>query len=78
MSLFLQLLQEGHSSYENLVAQAKGILEEMGHTYNLSTVRVIGYFLSKLMRQLYQGVAINNRGVLKVLYIRYYFFKLLN
>ena len=65
----MQLLQEGHSSYENLVAQAKSILEEMGHTYNLSTVRVIGYFLSKLMRQLYQGVAINNRGVLKVLYI---------
>ena len=74
----MQLLQEDHSSYENLVAQAKSILEEMGHTYNLSTVRVIGYFLSKLMRQLYQGVAINNRGVLKVLYIRYYFFKLLN
>lgn len=65
--LLLQLLQEGNSSYENLIAQAKSILEEMGHTYSFGTVRVLGYFLSKLMRQLYQGVAINNHGVLKVL-----------
>jgi hypothetical protein len=65
----LQFLLEGHSSlnsYENIVAQIKTILEEMGHTYKLGTIRVIGFFLAKLLRNLYQGVAINNCGVLKV------------
>ncbi len=38
----------------------------MGHTYNLGTIRVIGFFLAKLLRNLYQGVAINNCAVLKV------------
>lgn len=48
------------------MADAKKILEEMGHTYNLKTVRFIGFVLAKLLRQLYQGVAISNQGVLKV------------
>ncbi|XP_046442213.1 dihydroxyacetone phosphate acyltransferase-like isoform X2 [Daphnia pulex] len=64
-----QLLLEGHNgvnSYENIVVQIKTILEEMGHTYSLGTIRVIGFFLAKLLRNLYQGVAINNSAVLKL------------
>lgn len=45
----------------------------MGHTYSLSTVRFIGYVLAKLLRQLYQGVAINNPGILKVLSLHIFF-----
>lgn len=52
-----------------MVAEAKSILEDMGHTYNLNTVRFIGFFLAKLLRQLYQGIAINNNGILKVMTI---------
>ncbi|XP_059350786.1 dihydroxyacetone phosphate acyltransferase-like [Daphnia carinata] len=64
-----QFLHEGHSNlknYEEVVAQIKTILEDMGHTYKFSTVRLIGFFLAKLLRNLYQGVAINNAGVLKL------------
>ncbi|KAK4003010.1 dihydroxyacetone phosphate acyltransferase isoform X1 [Daphnia magna] len=64
-----QFLLEGHSNLSNcedVVAQIKTILEDMGHTYKFSTVRVIGFFLAKLLRNLYQGVAINNDGVLKL------------
>jgi hypothetical protein len=45
----------------------------MGHTYSLGTIRVIGFFLAKLLRNLYQGVAINNSAVLKVKKLIFYF-----
>lgn len=67
--MYVQFLHEGHntpSNYDDVAAQVKTILEEMGHTYNLSTVRILGFFLAKLLRNLYQGVAINNNGFFKV------------
>ena len=47
------------------------ILKEMGHNFQLSTVRVLAWFLAKLLRQLYQGLLINKDGIAKVLLLNF-------
>jgi len=39
------------------------ILKEMGHTFQLSTVRMLAWFVAKLLRNLYHGLLINKYGL---------------
>jgi len=43
------------------------ILSEMGHIFQLSTVRMLAWFVAKLLRNLYQGLLINKDGMPNVL-----------
>lgn len=63
---FLQLVATGQGTITEITTEAEKILKEMGHTFNLKTVRMIGFFLAKLLRQLYLGCLVNHSGILKV------------
>lgn len=61
-----QICSEEHRSREDVEKEAKVILEEMAHNYGLSTVRIFGIFLAKLMKKLYQGIYVNRDGIEKI------------
>lgn len=46
--------------------RAQEILTEMGHNQNLSSVRFVGYFLAKVLKQLYSHVYVSSSGIEKV------------
>lgn len=61
-----QVSEETGHSLTSVEKDAKTILEEMGHNQQLRTVRGFGYVLSKLMKQLYTGIYVNEEGIEKL------------
>lgn len=61
-----QFSEESGQPRSDVEAEAISILEEMGHNYQLRTVRGFGFVLSKLMKQLYTGVYVNEDGIAKL------------
>jgi len=61
-----KLIEKGQGTSEEINNEARKILQEMGHTFDLKTVRMLGFVLAKLLRQLYQGVMVNQPGIIKV------------
>ncbi|KAG7174565.1 dihydroxyacetone phosphate acyltransferase-like [Homarus americanus] len=56
----------GGSDHDVLVAEAEGILEQMGHTQELAIIRQFAFVLPKIMKRLYDKVLINEDGVEKL------------
>ncbi|XP_071550065.1 LOW QUALITY PROTEIN: dihydroxyacetone phosphate acyltransferase [Panulirus ornatus] len=59
-------LVDGGNDREILVAEAEGILEQMGHTQDLGIIRQFAFVLPKIMKRIYGKVLINKEGVEKL------------
>ncbi|KAJ7357411.1 hypothetical protein OS493_024922 [Desmophyllum pertusum] len=55
--------EEKNASIESITDEVKAILEEMGHNFNLSSIRVMALMLRKILCTLFRRVLINREGV---------------
>ncbi|TRY87733.1 hypothetical protein DNTS_031800 [Danionella cerebrum] len=58
-----QLAAETGGSAEGVTELASGILEEMAHRLQLSTVRFFAFTLSKAFKRLFRSVSVNEEGI---------------
>ena len=67
---YFQVSTETSRSQEELMAEAKDIVEEMGHAFSMKNIRMLGYLFPKVYRRLYEHIYVNREGVDKVKNIR--------
>ncbi|XP_072032071.1 dihydroxyacetone phosphate acyltransferase-like [Amphiura filiformis] len=61
-----QVSSESGRSKEELMEEAKQIVEEMGHAFTMKNIRVLGYLFPKVYRRLYDHIYINREGIDKL------------
>lgn len=61
-----QTAQEKNTTVEAITDEVKAILEEMGHNFNLSSIRVMALMLRKILCTLFRKVLINREGLERV------------
>ena len=66
LDLKFQVSTETGRSQEELMAEAKDIVEEMGHAFTMKNIRMLGYMFPKVYRRLYEHIYVNREGVDKV------------
>ena len=64
--LYLQTAEERNISVEIVTDEVKAILEEMGHNFNLSSIRLMAVMLRKILCTLFRRVLINREGLERV------------
>ena len=64
--LYLQTAEERNTSVEIVTDEVKAILEEMGHNFNLSSIRLMAVMLRKILCTLFRRVLINREGLERV------------
>jgi len=62
----LQTAEEKNATVESVTDEVKAILEEMGHNFNLSSIRVMALMLRKILCTLFRKVLINREGLERV------------
>lgn len=62
----MQLCKERGCSKKEIEKEAKQILQEMGHNMQVCAIRGFGFVLSKLGRELFTGVYVNEDGAQKL------------
>lgn len=62
----LQLAKEMGESPDIIQEEATEILDEMGHSMQLGAVRFFAFTLSKIFKQLFQRVCVNEEGMQRV------------
>lgn len=55
--------EERNDTVEAITNEVKSILEEMGHNFNLSSIRVMAFMLRKILCTLFRRVLINREGL---------------
>ncbi|XP_020605928.1 dihydroxyacetone phosphate acyltransferase-like [Orbicella faveolata] len=55
--------EEKNATVESVTDEVKAILEEMGHNFNLSSIRVMALMLRKILCTLFRKVLINREGL---------------
>ncbi|XP_061756778.1 dihydroxyacetone phosphate acyltransferase [Nerophis ophidion] len=58
-----QVSKETGKPAEDVQAEASGILEEMAHRLQLSTIRFFAYSLNKVFKRLYRSICVNEEGI---------------
>ncbi|XP_076045200.1 dihydroxyacetone phosphate acyltransferase isoform X2 [Oratosquilla oratoria] len=61
----LQLTKDG-KDMDSLLKEASTILDQMGHTQDISNIRKFGVLLPKIMKRIYSRVMINEDGIEKI------------
>ena len=61
-----QTAEDKNTTVESITDEAKAILEEMGHNFNLSSIRVMALMLRKILCTLFRKVLINREGLERV------------
>ncbi|CAJ0582591.1 unnamed protein product, partial [Mesorhabditis spiculigera] len=51
---------------KHVEAEAKEILDTMGHDFNLRAVRIIGYMVAKVIRRIFDGIYVNFEDLQKI------------
>lgn len=64
--VYFQTAEERNSTVEAITDEVKSILEEMGHNFNLSSIRVMAFMLRKILCTLFRRVLINREGLERV------------
>ncbi|XP_027229277.2 dihydroxyacetone phosphate acyltransferase isoform X1 [Penaeus vannamei] len=59
-------LAKNEQDQEALEEEVKGILEQMGHTQDIGTIRQFAFILPKIMKRIYGKVLINEEGIEKL------------
>lgn len=62
----MQTAEERNTTVESITDEVKAILEEMGHNFNLSSIRVMALMLRKILCTLFRKVLINREGLERV------------
>ena len=62
----LQTAEEKRTTVESITDEVKEMLEEMGHNFNLSSIRVMALMLRKILCTLFRKVLINREGLERV------------
>jgi len=62
----LQTAEEKKTTVESITEEVKAILEEMGHNFNLNSIRVMALMLRKILCTLFRKVLINREGLERV------------
>lgn len=62
----LQTAEEKHATVQSITDEVKAILEEMGHNFSLSSIRVMALMLRKILCTLFRKVLINREGLERV------------
>lgn len=63
---FFQTAEDRSVTVEAISDEVKAILEEMGHNFNLSSIRVMAVMLRKILCTLFRRVLINREGLERV------------
>ena len=66
LDYYLQTAEERNTSVDDITDEVKGILEEMGHNFNLNSIRVMALMLRKILCTLFRRVLINREGLERV------------
>ena len=61
-----QTAEDRRVTVEAVTDEVKAILEEMGHNFNLSSIRVMAVMLRKILCTLFRRVLINREGLERV------------
>ena len=62
----LQTAEEKNTTVESITDEVKTILEEMGHSFSLSSIRLMALMLRKILCTLFRKVLINREGLERV------------
>ena len=66
MMFDLQTAEEKNATVESITDEVKTILEEMGHNFSLSSIRLMALMLRKILCTLFRKVLINREGLERV------------
>lgn len=62
----MQTAEERGVTVEVVTDDVKAVLEEMGHNFNLSSIRVMAFMLRKILCTLFRRVLVNREGLERV------------
>eukprot|EP00058_Branchiostoma_floridae_P028049 XP_002613540.1 hypothetical protein BRAFLDRAFT_71820 [Branchiostoma floridae] len=66
LSVIEQLATETDQSEDDLLSQARAMVEEMGHNLRMRSIRFFAYFLNKIFKALYKRIYVNGDDLEKL------------